>query len=920
MPTPLPPLDLYGAPPGDAAPIPYRAHLRVDTGTHADAIRQIEVAADGRTLVSAGRSTLRVWDAGTRSLVRRLLGQVGPHGPGSGQGEVRRFALSPEGRWAVVLKEWPGPSTELQVFELATGNLQARFEQPGCWTDLAFTPDGRWLAIVGRAGRSELRMHATRRVLRAGFRGAPAPEAVLVLPAMAADTMLALRFVPDPRRRRRSVAVVAGATGLAWAAFAPDQGWSLRRRQPLDAPVDPATLAVSEALVVVGTRVRTARRGRLRWFAHEGAAAGELVTEAGVAAAAFSPSGRHLLAGLVTDAVAGGIAAAGDLTVAAHAYAAGALGLTPHSTYLGHDSTVAAVAFLGDEIAVSAGGDEQAIHAWRFAHRIGEPLWAIRGVGRTVVLPRVTAADQLQFGTVPLRLQPQRFPDRQQSFDLRRRRLDTTASGGARRRARGSSRWLIFDEGSQVIPLRHDAPEADPEAPLPPPDLTLFVGADDEWVLWTRSGYFDASPEGARRIGYHVDRGTDREALFVPADRFKPAYRPDLVDAVLRHGSEDRARARGIAIPPLAVAAMLPPIVELLPGGVAAGADEVRFTFRVENLCPAHPVTRVWILRNERLVWADARPSRRTRSRWTVTLQLVPGPNSFSLHAESGEARSVPVVQRVPGPAAGLVDENARGQLYLLSVGVSDFAVAGTPEAGDKQRLRFPHRDAAAIHRAFAQRNRAFDEVDARLLVDAQATRAAILRELESLCDQIQQRAARPGAERDLLMVFLSGHGVRYRGEPDLYFWCHDLRPAAMESTGLPLMTLGALITSVPAEVVLVVDACHAGMAGGNLVGGLDPEELARRIHAVNERGLYVLGAARSEQEAFEDGVGGQGVFTSALLASLPRRRGQRLSMMGLITGLQQRVPEISSRAGERPQTPVCRTYGELLPLTVFEA
>lgn len=926
-PGPLP--DLYGAPVGGEAPIAYRAHLQVDTGTHADAIWQLALSGDGRVLVSGGDSSLRVWDPARRSLVRRLLGQVGPDGPGPGRGDLVSFALDRDGRWAVALKRWADEHTELQVFELATGNLQARLVLPGPWWELAWSADGRWLVLGGcrRSGdgeRAELRVYRAAAVRRAGCRDDEGPAPLAVLPLADGHRGLALRLVPAPLGRRGgpvTLVVADGPRRLRWVAWAVETGFVPVRELALARPIVPWTLSASADLVVAGRRVAARRPGRLCWWAHDGSGAGALPTEAGVAATTFSPAGGHLLAGLVSDAlIEHGLSAAGDQVVAVHAFRAGPAGLALQSSYLGHDSTVSALAFLDEQTALSAGGDEQAIHAWRFAHRLGEPLWALRGTGRTVVLPGITADEQLRFGTVPLRLQPPRFPSRQQNFDLRRRRLSTHAPSAVREGDFASRKWVIDDEASQVIPLHHLPSGGDPDAPLGPPDLQLFVGADDEWVLWTRSGHFDASPGGAQRIGYHVDRGPHREALFVPADRFKATYRPEIVAAVVRHGSEERARARGVAIPRLDVAAMLPPVVELLPGGVAAGAEEVRITFRVENLCPGHPVTRVWMLCNERLVWSEPRPPTRARSRFTVTRRLVPGPNVFSLHAESGTARAVPVVLRVAGPAAGLVDETAPGRLFLLAVGVGDFELAGTPEAGDKQRLRFPAQDAAAIQRAFGPGNRAFESVESRLLVDAQATRAAILAEATALCDQIHRRAAEAGAERDVLMVFLSGHGVRYRGEPDLYFWCHDLRPSAMETTGLPLLALGELITAVPAEVVLVVDTCHAGMAGGNLLAGLDAEELARRIHAVNERGMVMIGAARSEQEAFEDGVGGQGVLTSALLAALPRRRGQRLSMMSLIAEVQQRVPAISGRAGTAPQTPVCRTYGELLPLTIYEA
>jgi hypothetical protein len=41
---------------------------------------------------------------------------------------------------------------------------------------------------------------------------------------------------------------------------------------------------------------------------------------------------------------------------------------------------------------------------------------------------------------------------------------------------------------------------------------------------------------------------------------------------------------------------------------------------------------------------------------------------------------------------------------------------------------------------------------------------------------------------------------------------------------------------------------------------------------------------------------------------------------MGLMHALMSLVPQVGLAAGKRPQTPVCRTYGDLLPLVLHKA
>jgi len=1005
--------------PSVAEQVPYEAFFKLDTGTHNGDIDQLRVTPDGRTLISAGEFTIRVWDLATRRPLRMLLGQVADVSEQThGNGLVGRFAISRDGRWVVVLKTWrhrqatagdAGRVTEVQVFELATGNLQAAFTVPGLLFDLDFSVDGRFLAFAGnrcegRTRRALVQVYHARDILNGGFASAPRPLTSLTLGRTARSDGLpaAVRFIPEsatagaPYRlvvalQPSSAPASRARSGLlAWCSFVAPARLRQDHMAETEVAIAPATLAASHEFCVVGGENDPRRRkrfGRFLCHDHRGTHVSSTLTESPPASIAFSRTGGRLLVGLAIDTAPTGGGAAdgpppvllgaynaglpgsaadavevpdppapesgggapavpGDQTVQVNAYDTGRGEFELFSTYYGHDGSVGAVAFLEDGSAVSSGGDNQAIHFWSAQHRVGELSAAIRGAGRTYFAPGINAQDRVLFGTVPRRLLPPNSAQRQQSFDLRTMTLKTTCPSEVDDADAESARWSIRAlDAVRTIALHCNAGATDMDAP---PDLTLFVGADDEWVVWTRSGYFDASANGARHVGYHVNRGPRREALFLPSDRFKAFYRPDIVRAVVEHGSESRARAAGVRIAPVDVARMLPPIVEAAPGGVVAHAKHVALTFTVEAPRADQPVTRIWILKNDRFVWAEAKPRARAKARYEVKLPIGPGRNVFSILAENGDAKSMPAVVEVIGPealaAAGQAVEPP-GRLYLLSVGVSDFAVAGTDASAGYKALPFAHRDAIAVYNAFAKSNRspvldrrtklynpAFEKVEATLLLNDEATKDAILDALGALCERINERGEAAGAGRDVLFVFLSGHGTRFKGEPELYFWNYDLQPSAerMAETGLSMTELGAIVTSAAAEVVLVIDACHAGMAGGNVVSGLDAEELARRIHAVNERGMYVLNAARGEEKARDNASAGLGVFTSALLGTLASPRfyaaaaaggsGRALSMFGMMAGVTELVPYFSAIAQTPVQTPVCRMYGDLLPLNIFQS
>lgn len=413
-----------------------------------------------------------------------------------------------------------------------------------------------------------------------------------------------------------------------------------------------------------------------------------------------------------------------------------------------------------------------------------------------------------------------------------------------------------------------------------------------------------------------------------------------MIAEIVKHGSEARARAAKVDIPQLDVACMLPPVLEWHDRGIEETERGLTLNFSVETMHADQPIRRVWLMRNGRFAWEARDPP---QQHFSPSLRLLPGRNVITLLAETDKSRSLPLEIEREGPAAAArvqQDLAASGNLYLLSVGVSEFALPG------HRPLRHAHDDALAVFNAFAKsthsprpaprkalRNAAFDAVEASVLVNAQATRSAILGELQRLADRIRDRADAPGAERDVLFVFLAGHGERYRDDPELYFCSHDSTPLTMKLNGVPIATLGEIIANVPGEVVLVLDICNAGRAGNNLMMGFDAEELARRIHAVSERGMYVLGAARNDEKAREDRSAGHGVFTQAVLAALrserflvreqPPGRKRAIGMMSLIAGVQDFVPRLTAqafgdRAEEKRQTPVCRMYGDLVPLVIY--
>ena len=118
-----------------------------------------EFTPDGKQLVMGGLDeTVYIWDAKTYALHRTL----------KGQGEtIAALAISPDGRalvtggFDVVTVNNP---VKVVFWDLGTGTMMRTVRSPHCVASLAFSPDGKWLAMTAVGGKeiSLLSVNATK--------------------------------------------------------------------------------------------------------------------------------------------------------------------------------------------------------------------------------------------------------------------------------------------------------------------------------------------------------------------------------------------------------------------------------------------------------------------------------------------------------------------------------------------------------------------------------------------------------------------------------------------------------------------------------------------------------------------------------------------------------------------------------------
>jgi uncharacterized caspase-like protein/WD40 repeat protein len=135
---------------------PAQFFLDLDTGGHRDFIKDLAFTPDGELLVSASDDkTIRVWDWRAGVTIRTIRGQIGPRN----EGKVFAIAIAPDGETLAAggffgpgFGESP-PYGDVRLFNLKSGKMIAVLkghELPVY--DLAFSPDGQFLAVGGQDG------------------------------------------------------------------------------------------------------------------------------------------------------------------------------------------------------------------------------------------------------------------------------------------------------------------------------------------------------------------------------------------------------------------------------------------------------------------------------------------------------------------------------------------------------------------------------------------------------------------------------------------------------------------------------------------------------------------------------------------------------------------------------------------------
>jgi hypothetical protein len=270
------------------------------------------------------------------------------------------------------------------------------------------------------------------------------------------------------------------------------------------------------------------------------------------------------------------------------------------------------------------------------------------------------------------------------------------------------------------------------------------------------------------------------------------------------------------------------------------------------------------------------------RARVEFNLTVPEGEHRLTLLARSRDASGISEPVQVKNGDA------KKPALHVLGIGVGDYQ--------DKAlRLDFAAGDATEVVRTFKSKTGGlFGKMDDRLLTDRQATRGNVLDALNGL-----RKNARP---EDLAVVYFAGHGVK--DKTDFYLLTAETDILNLPKTALSGTDLREALKEYPCQVLLLLEACHAGAFGqGKPLAkkGLGPAagELARAL-TDDDVGVAVMAACMGHEKALEDAKQKHGLFTLALIEGLSgkasaNKRNGLVYVHQLHSYVFERVAELSA-------------------------
>lgn len=391
---------------------------------------------------------------------------------------------------------------------------------------------------------------------------------------------------------------------------------------------------------------------------------------------------------------------------------------------------------------------------------------------------------------------------------------------------------------------------------------------DGETVLYTPEGYYWSTYEGAHFVN-----------LRFPG---VPGVHPfQQFASVLNKRGIVEARLQGTGGKSAAPALAPPPTADLeLAGNASQESDALQVRVRASA---SNGVAELRFFQDGQLIQQVAASGEAFQGEFT--LSTMPHARWLTMLAVDTKGLvSAPQALHLPRRSPGM------NKLHAILVGVDTY-----PDPRNK--LTYAKSDARRIAAALAARQGSYYAgQDIVPLLDQDATPAAIEAALE--------KAVAAAEPQDTILFSFAGHGVR-GSDGHYYLTPSGFRMENIAATGLSWSRLAKILDRSKARLILVLDACHAGLSGSE--GLATNDQAAAALLSGARAPMLVLAASKGREVSLEGEHWKGGVFTYALSEVLTTKSSiydrDRDGAIG-ISELYRALREIVSRETNGEQTP----------------
>jgi WD40 repeat protein/uncharacterized caspase-like protein len=515
------------------------------------------------------------------------------------------------------------------------------------------------------------------------------------------------------------------------------------------------------------------------------------------------------------------------------------------ASFIGHTGEVWGIAIDGDTLV--SGSDDQTIK-----------LWDIREL-KNLKPPSIDYEKLKQTAEDWAKQQP----DQKWTTESVKNHLDSEGR---------SSSYMKAPEIKPIVSIF--IPDRDIQGQVPDRDIQGQVG-EDEWVVWSEEGFYNASTKGDQYVGWHVNKGPENSADYYSARQFRRyLYRPDIIRKTIELGSSSLAieelAKKEPGIKDITVAELIkraPVDVKIASVDIANGGKADVKVRLGKNTTTAPERITLYINGAQALTETERElkgaapgdilkytvniPERKNHIKVTVENQWAENSHETTVDNPTG-------ADRVSAKDAAL---------YVVAVGISHY-----PELPIGQQLKSPPLDAKSIAEQLQKlEGTLYKKVDIKILTDDKFPIEAFGDKNTVITSDMVEKALREQTEKagalDTTIIFIAGHGVTdAQGSYHLVTadtkitdaWGEQLN--LKQGTSLDWKRLHSILDKAMGRRVVIVDTCQAGEVFSD--NKTDIKRLVKDIHDVNA----IVYSGTSRQDAGVETSKG-GVFTLSMVS-----------------------------------------------------